>query len=235
MLYHDGFGQSLAWFHPREFGARHQGLLGIERLYLPRTSLLLLLLGTVDMYAQSTCANAHRAPGAFICSPNQSLHSRGLWVPELFHFSAQGNALSGRKIEFYVVSLDGKALYQSRLAAPMERLSIELNLRSTTLSGTHTLSIAISGAGTAEVEGLQFQPLAAPRFCESVSTLPSTVCIPSKSRSPIEWSPADPHPSGTSTSASLGYSAYASLYLHNLENLEADTADAVAVDLNSNL
>ena len=202
---------------------------------LRRIILLLLLLGAGSVYAQSTCGNQHRAPGAFVCSPNPAFDSRGASVPEMFHVSAQGNALTGRKIDFYRISLDRKPIFQSRLAIPAERLSIEVNLRSTVVSGIHTLTVAINGAGTAEVERIQFHALAIPRFCEPVSTVPSTGCTPSKYGDGISWSKTALHTSGTTTNPGFTYASFSSLYLQNLETLEADTADAVAIDANENL
>src|SRR4051794_34367297 len=188
---------------------------------------LLLLLDAGWVHAQSTCANQHRAPGAFICSPTPALDSRHVFVPELFHLSAQGNASGDRRIESYVISLDRSPIYQSRLAAPAERLSIEINLRSSVASGIHTLRVAINGAGTAELQGVQFHALPTPRICEPVSTVPSTVCTPSKSRNPISWSGASLHAPATTSQLGLRYGLYSSLYLENLETFEADTADAV--------
>ena len=102
------------------------------------TRLLSLLLFGSSFYGQTGCAIEHTAPGVFICFPSSSEAS----VPELFHLSAQGNALEGAKISHYVVFLDKTIAYESRLATPAQRLSIEvvLHFRSSHFDSLHRWS-----------------------------------------------------------------------------------------------
>jgi hypothetical protein len=202
------------------------------------TRLLSLLLFGSSVYGQTGCAIEHTAPGAFICFPSSSEAS----VPELFHLSAQGNALEGAKISHYVVFLDKTIAYESRLATPAQRLSIEVNVRSSFISGLHTLTVFMDGAGTATIKELQFHRSTNRGFCEPVSSLPSVACIPSGLKAVLNWSRDGfrsktlevQHPR-TAIERSAGYTSYRELYHQNLKSLEADTADAMAVDSRGNL
>ena len=126
--------------------------------------------------------------------------------------------------------------YESRLATPAQRLSIEVNVRSSLTSGVHTLSLFVDGAGTAEIKGLQFRPSVNLGFCESLSSLPSTACTPLGRRNPLVWSPAAPETNKldapraqTEMDRSVSYISYRELYHRNLKRLEVDIADAMAV------
>src|ERR1017187_5363739 len=90
--------------------------------------LVLLLIVNVAIQAQTVCGTGHEIPGVFICYPNPGEHQEDQNVSTEFHLSAQVNAPPGRRIGHYVVQIDGRNVYQSRLSLPMERLSIETNV-----------------------------------------------------------------------------------------------------------
>ncbi len=175
--------------------------------------------------AQTSCGSEHTGPGVFICYPNLSENSTDNSVPELFHVSAQANAPEGTATRHYSVFLDNQLLYDNRLAAALQRLSIEVNVRSPFNSGAHTLRIAVSGIGTAEVKNIQFRPFANAGFCEPLSRVESFSACFSSIKAPLQWSQSPP----------AGYASYFELYRRNLKSLEADVADAAAVDSQGNL
>jgi len=185
--------------------------------------------------AQTTCGIQHTGPGVFICYPNPSEYPADKSVPELFHVSAQANGPEGVTTRRYSVFLDNDLLYDNRLAIPVSRLSIEVNLRSTFKSGAHTLRVVVPDIGTQEVKGLQFRPSAAAGFCEPVSRVETFNACFSALKEPLNWRLEKPAPGGTPQGAAAGYDSYLELYRRNLKSLEADIADAVAVDSQGNL
>jgi hypothetical protein len=190
-----------------------------------------LLLGQV-VRAQTSCGNEHRNAGVFICYPNPSLNAADATLPQIFHLSAQGNAPDGKTIARYTVAVDNHIVYENRMITPVQRLAIELNLKSSFTEGVHTLRVAVDGAGVAEVEGLRFLPAKSMSFCEPVGTFGMPICSPSNQRPPLAWT-TSAHAGASGPFA--GYLASLRLYRENLESLEADAADAVAVDAHGNL
>jgi hypothetical protein len=184
-------------------------------------------------FGQTSCAIQHTGSGVFICFPNLSQHSTEISIPEFFHLSAQGNAPEGSTIARYIVSLDSQVVYDMRLVTPVRRLSIELNLTSPWKSGSHTLRVAIRGAGLAQMKGL-FHPSENLPFCDPAGSLPTRLCNPSNLRSPLDWSLKLSQNDARDNSFSR-YLAYRDRYRQNLKMLEADIADAVAVDSQGNL
>ena len=102
---------------------------------------LLLLARVAD--AQTTCAAQHSARGAFICYPNPSENPADSSVPHIFHLSAQGNAPDGQAIAGYLVLIDNRPVYETQLAVPVLKLSIETNLKSPFNTGSHTLRLVV--------------------------------------------------------------------------------------------
>ena len=214
----------------------------VKSINLRNAALLFLLLFGSSVYGQTGCSIEHADPGAFICFPSLAANPGEASVPNLFHLSAQGNAWAGGKITRYVVFLDKTVAYESRLATPAQRLSIEVNVRSSFTSGFHTLTVIIDGAGTAKIEKLQFHNSTNGGFCEPVSSLPSSACTPSNSKATLSWSPVrfddttrDALHRRSATDQFAGYTSYRDLYVQNLKSLETDTADAMAVDSRGNL
>ncbi len=183
--------------------------------------------------AQTSCGIEHTGPGVFICYPNPS-DNPGAAVPELFHVSAQANAPEGSATRHYAVFLDNQLLYDNRLATPLQRLSIEANVRSPFTSGAHTLRIAVSGIGTAEVKNLNFHPWANAGFCEPLTIVQSLGACFSSLKAPLDWS-VDKFAAAASKSPVTEYRADWHGYRRNLKSLEADIADAVALDSQGNL
>lgn len=189
---------------------------------------VLLLSRTV--YAQTGCGAAHTGPGVYICYPNPSENPPDVLLPYLFHLSAQANASDGRTIQRYKVLIDDRVLYENRLATSTTQLSIEINLKSPFDSGNHGLRLVVDGTGEAQVNGLRFYASANVSFCDPVSSFEVRTCQVSNIRGPLQWSVKD------GGSRPLGdYIDYLELYRRNLTSLEADIADAVAVDSDGNL
>jgi hypothetical protein len=179
--------------------------------------------------AQTGCGIQHTEPGAFICYPNPTENAADASVPGLFHLSAQGNAPEGRKISQYAIQIDGRRLDENRLAIPVQRLSIETNLKSPFNSGLHTLRVTMDGAGTAEIAGLGFHAATNVGFCEPFSRFDARSCLTSNSRGPLEWSLAgrtgNASPAvapGTPADLFGGYVEHMELYGQNLKSVEAD-------------
>jgi hypothetical protein len=212
------------------------------KINILRQAGLLFLLLSSSVYGQTGCAIEHTAPGAFICFPSPAANTSEASVTELFHLSAQGNAWNGHAITHYVVFLDKRIAYESKLTTPAQGVSIEVNVKSPFTSGFHSLSLVIDGAGTAEIKQLQFQRSTNPQFCEPVSSLPSSACTSSNSKAALTWFPARPPSKAldawfpqTAADRSPDYPSYPDLYLRNLKSLEADTADAMIVDSRGSL
>ena len=142
----------------------------------------LSLLVSCTARGQTSCGIRHTEPGVFICYPNPSEDTADASVPDVFHLSAQGNAPEGHKISRYVVQLDGRRLYENRLAIPVQRLSVETNLKSPVNSGLHTLRVIMDGAGTADIAGLAFHAAKNVAFCEPFSRFDARRCLTSNSR-----------------------------------------------------
>lgn len=177
--------------------------------------------------AQTSCGLQHTKPGAFICNPSPSENPADAVVPALFHLSAQANAPSGGNTRHYSVFLDNQVIYDNRLATAAEQLSIEVNLLAPFDSGSHTLRLTVSGVGSTEVKDLQFRPFATAGFCEPLSRVETFTSCYSSIRTPLHW---------TLDKAFLdAYPSYVNLYTRNLKSLEADVADAVAVDVQGNV
>jgi hypothetical protein len=186
--------------------------------YARGSVLLLVLLRCLD--AQTSCSVEHSGPGVFICSPGPADEP----IPEYFHVSAQANALSERGIRHYQILLDGKLQYDSIQPIPHERLSIEVNLRSGLMSGTHTLRAVVDEAGIAEVQDLKFHTPAGPGFCDVTEGFLIGTCMPPRHLSALVWSlPGAP------------YQKFLDLYRRNLKSFEADIADAAVPDSQGNL
>jgi hypothetical protein len=194
------------------------------------------LLGfCASVRAQTSCGIQHTGSGVFICDPDPSEYPADATIPELFHVSAQANAPEGVTTRHYSVFLDNDLLYDNRLATPVERLSIEINLRAPSKSGAHTLRIAVSDVGNAEVKGIQFRPSAAAGFCDPLSRVETFNACFAVMKAPLSWSIERPAAAGASQAAAAGYTSYLELYRRNLKSLEADIADAVAVDSQGDL
>lgn len=194
------------------------------------------LLLSHSVYAQTSCGSEHREPGVFICYPNPSLNTADSTLPQIFHISAQGNAPEGKTIGSYTIAVDSRVVYQNRMITPVQRLAIELNLKSSVTEGLHTLRVSVDGAGGAEVKGIRFRPLKNMSFCEPAGMFEMPICSPSNPRPPLTWA-ASRHldsQSGASEPFS-GYLSDVQLYRENLDSLEADVADAAAVDSHGNL
>jgi hypothetical protein len=190
----------------------------------------ILLLLSRTAYSQTGCGGQYTNPGVYICYPNPSENAADVRVPDIFHLSAQGNASAGGTIQRYTVLLDGRVIYENRLATSTPQLSIEINLKSPFSSGTHTLRVMVDGTGEAQVTGLRFYTPATVGFCDPVSSFEVRTCQASNIRGPLQWSvkAGGPRPFGD-------YIDYLELYRRNLTSLEADIADAVAVDSHGNL
>jgi hypothetical protein len=187
-------------------------------VYAWGTVLLFALLRCLD--AQTSCSVEHSGPGVFICSPGPADGP----IPEYFHVSVQANASSQQGIRDYQILLDGKLQYNTRLPIPYERLSIEVNLRSGLVSGTHTLRAVVNGAGIGELKDLKFHTPAGPGFCEIAQGFLIGTCMPQRHGSGIAWSlPGAP------------YANFLDLYRRNLKSFEADIGDAVIPDSRGNL
>ena len=198
------------------------------------------LLLSRSAFPQTECSVRHTSPGVFICYPSPSEHAENLAVPSVFHLSAQGNALAGRTIRRYAVLIDGRVISDNRVATPTTRLPIEINLRSPFNSGVHSLRVIIEGAGAAQLNELSFYTPANIGFCEPVSSVETRTCQPSNIRGPMRWSieagSGSPADGKTRDNGPLsGYAAFLELYGRNLTSLEADTAEAVALDSHGNL
>ncbi|HEY1242449.1 MAG TPA: hypothetical protein VGF16_17930 [Bryobacteraceae bacterium] len=185
--------------------------------------------------AQTACSIAHTAPGAFICFPLPSNQNEG--VPALFHLSAQGNASEGGEIRGYSVEIDGREIYQNRLGASVQRLSIETNLNSGFTSGSHTVRVVFDGAGVTEPLELRFRAAGPLPACNPFVRFEPYSCALSGTGGRFRWSVEGTAPNPAKTPAALlaGYSEILNLYGRNLKSVEADIADAMAVDAQGNL
>src|SRR5712691_10065783 len=203
---------------------------------------MLMFLGR-DADAQTNCATQHTSSGAFICYPNPAENGADSIVPDIFHLSAQVNAPNGQAVARYTVLIDGHLVYENRLAIPIQRLSIETNLKSPFDSGSHTVQLVVDGVGSAEVKGLQVYPSKNASFCDPFSRFDTRACsIMPNMRGPLRWSLKESAPQASTpanarkrTASFDGYFPYMELYGQNLKSTEADASDAVAVDAQENL
>lgn len=196
------------------------------------TAVLLGLSGVAG--AQTSCGIQHPNPGVFICYPNPSENPAEATVPALFHLSVQINAPSGSTIRRYSIFMDNQLLYDNRLAISAERLPVELNLVSPFNSGSHTLRITGTGAGSAEIKNIQFHPFEYAGFCEPLSKVETFSSCYSSIKIPLRWTIAKDSAAPPSSSLAL-YADYLNFYRRNLKSLEADVADQVVVDSQGNL
>ena len=198
----------------------------------------ILLLFTYAAPAQTGCGIQHTEPGVFICYPNPIANPEDASVPDVFHLSAQGNASKGHTISQYLVQIDGRRVYEIRLAVPLQQLSIETNLKSPFSAGSHTLRLVIDGAGEAEISGLGFHAATNVGFCDPFNRFGARTCSVSNSRGPLQW-PANERPGGASPDRAAdpfdGYVDQVKLFGENLKSVEADIGDAVATDAQGNL
>jgi hypothetical protein len=198
--------------------------------------LLVSLLGRAAE-AQTNCATQHTNSGVFICYPNPAEDGRDSLVPDVFHLSAQANPDDGHVISGYKVLIDNEVTYQNKFSDPMRTLSIETNLKSPFDSGSHLLRLLVEDVGSADVQSLQFYPSRNAAFCDPFSRADPRVCNPSTIRSPrapFQWSLTERTPRASGDIFET-YSAYIALYGQNLKRIEADVADAMAVDTKGNL
>jgi hypothetical protein len=195
-----------------------------------------LITGGPAAEAQTNCATQHAAGGVFICYPNPTENRADSIIPDLFHLSAQANAGHGQLIGRYRVLIDSRLVSDTRLAIPVQNLSIETNLKSPFDSGSHTLQLVVAGVGSAEVSGLQMYPSKS-GLCDPFSRFDPRICSISNTRTRLRWSPAEsvvPGSGGAPADPFEGYLAYLRLYGQNLKSIEADAGDAVAVDAQGN-
>jgi hypothetical protein len=218
--------------------SRHVLLPGIIRFrhLLPVSGVLgfvMLLVSGGPSRAQTTCAGQHTSSGAFICYPHVAGAGEDLVLPSLFHLSAQGNAVSGRGIIGYRVLIDNHLINENKFPVPLQKLSIETNLNAPLPAGPHTLQLLISGAGSAVIKGLHFDPSKNASFCDLFSRSDPRTCIVSNRRNSFHWSPTESAPA--KADVFNRYSAYLELFSHNFKSIESDNSDAVAVDAEGNV
>lgn len=208
-----------------------------------RRLILLFVFGVLclrNVAAQTACGVTHRSTGVFICYPNPAENPTDSNPGELFHFSAQANPRAGELIRSYVILIDNRVVYESRLPGPLHEVSIETNLTSPFSSGSHRLQLVVYGVGSAEVSGLRFQRSSDESICNSFSRSDPRVCDPLRFAVPLRWGVArsdveskagNPAPSNNE----FGFPATLQVYSRNLKRIEADNADAIATDSRGNL
>lgn len=203
-----------------------------------------LLLLSHASPAQTRCGIEHTNPGTFICYPNPVVNAADANVAEIFHLSAQANAPAGHLIKRYTALVDGRRVFDNQLATALQRLSIEVNVKSPFSSGSHKLTLVVNGADSAEVAGLEFHAAADVSFCDPFNRVEARSCLSSSIRQPLQWPEAETGSTGSKpdgkeaskpTSLLADYSAYVDRYTRNLKALEADIADAVSVDSHGSL
>ena len=184
---------------------------------------ILLISGRVAD-AQSNCALQHSGAGVFICYPDPSQAATSA-VPNVFHLSAQANAAEGRTIAGFKVLIDNQLASDITLPAPLQKLSIETNVKSPFSNGMHTLTLQVAGAGSAELQRLEVRPAEDAAFCNPFDRSNPLIC-----RLSLQWSLTQPQPAELN-----GFTSYLDLYGRNLKNIKADGADAMAIDGQGNL
>ena len=172
---------------------------------------------------QTTCAIEHQEAGVFICYPT-SLQSDAP-IPRLFHLSAQVNAEEGHRIVHYTIRVDETVVSDIRVAVPVQRLSIETNVMSPFDSGEHTLQVAVTGVGSAKLEGLRLSESQYNSICDPFRRFDPRLCPLSVSTGLLNWAP------GEKAMTSLAeFPPYLGVFGRNLKSIEADIADAIFVD-----
>jgi hypothetical protein len=197
----------------------------------PTASCLLALLVILSAIAngQTSCSIQHAEVGAFVCAPERSAGGEDSSVASIFHLSAQGNALPGESITRYAVLIDNRRIYENKLYSPVQRLSIETNLKSPFDSGLHALQLIMDGASSTEAVYFKFYPARGVSFCNPFSRFDGRSCILSSTRGALDWS-LEERDINTLLDPISGYFAYAQLYAQNLKSVEADASDVMALD-----
>jgi hypothetical protein len=213
------------------FSAKPTGLSEMLVKTVKMCPLFCVVLGPVAE-GQTNCALQHPSTGVYICYPNPAENPADAVIPESFHLSAQGNAPKGQTISRFRVLLDDHLVYENRLVSPGQTLSIETNLKSPFNSGVHVLQFVVDGVGTTEVKGIQIVPAANASFCDPFFRADRRTCNLSRS-APLQWSLNEPAHSRASLSDE--YLSLLDLYGHNINALEADVSDAVAIDANGDV
>lgn len=198
-----------------------------------RLAIALLLITGARAGAQTNCGILHPEIGVFICYPNPAANPADANIPDTFHFSAQANPAEGQTIRRYSIVIDGRVAYESRLPAPLKKLSIETNLKAPVTTTPHNLALVVYGVGSAEVSGLHTRESSDSMLCDPFSRTDPGACNLSKPPAPLRWQanignnkqyqPAD------------AYVATLQTYSRNLKRLEADASDAIALDGHGNL
>ena len=191
------------------------------------------LLGHVAE-SQSTCSSQHADTGVFICYPTTAQTGADAKVPEIFHLSAQANAPNGQLIGGYQVLLDKRLISEKKFSSPVARLSIETNLRSPFYSGTHSLQLVVRGVGMAELTGLHFYLPDNIDDCDPFNRSDVRSCNMLAMKKPLAWSVNQSSPP-LKEDALQRLPAYLRLYARNLEGIEVDNSDAIALDAQDNL
>ena len=205
------------------------------RIFYASACFLAAALAGQSVMAQTRCGSEHTGVGAFICYPNPQENLGDVDVPETFHLSAQANAPAGRRIRRYVVLIDGHRIYEKLLALPSQQISIETNIRSPFRPGTHTLGLYVDNAGSTETKGLHFRTAPNIEYCDPFSRVDAGTCLASSIREPLQWTPTATPASGGPETLFDRYRQFLTGYSRNLKSMEADIADAVALDAQNNL
>jgi hypothetical protein len=193
----------------------------------------LFLIATGDVGAQTTCGTRHPNPGVFICYPNPAENPSDADLPETFHISAQVNSADGQTVRGYSILIDGRVVYESRLPAPVKKLSIETNLKPPLKTSARSLSLLAYRAGSVEVSGLRIHESPDSTLCDPFSRTNPRACNLSKPVTPLRWKPTTDN--GRQYEPADTYTAILQSYSRNLKRMEADASDAIAVDANGNL
>ena len=189
---------------------------------------LFLVLSLGRVFSQTECSQQRQSPGVFICDPDPAA-TAGKFLPEIFHLSAQANSGTGASIRRYLVYMDGALVFQNRLVPPQQRLSLELNLKAKSTPGPRKLRLVVESAGAAELAIAGFRKLETLGLCDPIGGTNVRTCSPSALSTPLSWKSSAV--AGTRSKLTTLRAAYG----RNLTNLEADIADAVAVDDRDNL
>lgn len=193
-------------------------------------SIAILVLSIQPVSAQTACSQRYRNPGVHICDPEPTTAASES-VPEIFHLSAQANSAVGASINRYLVYMDGALVFQNRLVPSQERLSLELNLRAKITPGRHKLHLVVDSAGAADLEISSFRKLQNIGLCDPIGGANVRTCLPSSLTSPLRWKVLP----GGGPANGFNFEEICTRYSRNLKNLEADIADAIAIDDTENL
>ena len=202
------------------------------KLHAP-LAIALLLIASGDARAQTSCGTLHPKNGVFICYPNPAENPADADIPDTFHFSAQANPAGDQTIRRYSIVIDGRVVYESRLPAPLKKLSIETNLKAPLRATSHNLALVVYGVGSAEISGLRTRESSDSMLCDPFSRTDPRACNLTKPPVPLRWQASigdDKHFEPADT-----YTATLQTYSRNLKRLEADASDAIALDSHGNL